>query len=267
MGLRTLLRSTNQVVNSSAPPSTLYETFGISQDEGQKALLFLRGLAGNVLAVLFNVFGSVGEAGRGLVGEVIGEWVAIAEPKEIEATYNKVTTLLAQNLPSPSNRPSGSTGNAASGVAPVSHTMLDLCVIILPHLSTTTSQALFDLALGANLMQSQDVGVQKRTFRILGRLVAGGKVFEPPVSKDEMLQKVVTRLAESTDEVLPGAKRVSTASSSSLARSLVNLPFCFTGPSSTAYIHHSLSRPNASAFHSLPTSRSCPFYKRSERKG
>lgn len=43
--------------------------------------MFLASLAGNMLSVLFNVFSSVENTERGLVGEVIAVWLGAADAK------------------------------------------------------------------------------------------------------------------------------------------------------------------------------------------
>lgn len=51
----------------------------ISQDLAVKNVDFLRNQAESWLAVLFNVFGSVGREAQGMVGEVITSWLGIAQ--------------------------------------------------------------------------------------------------------------------------------------------------------------------------------------------
>jgi ribosomal RNA-processing protein 12 len=51
----------------------------ISQEQAAKNVDFLRSQAESWLAVLFNVFGSVGREARGMVGEVITAWLGIAK--------------------------------------------------------------------------------------------------------------------------------------------------------------------------------------------
>jgi ribosomal RNA-processing protein 12 len=50
----------------------------ISQDQAAKNVDFLRNQAESWLAVLFNVFGSIGRETQGMVGEVITTWLGIA---------------------------------------------------------------------------------------------------------------------------------------------------------------------------------------------
>ena len=50
----------------------------ISQDQAARNVDFLRNQAESWLAVLFNVFGSIGREAQGMVGEVITTWLGIA---------------------------------------------------------------------------------------------------------------------------------------------------------------------------------------------
>ena len=50
----------------------------ICQDQAAKNVDFLRNQAESWLAVLFNVFGSIGRESRGMVGEVITTWLGIS---------------------------------------------------------------------------------------------------------------------------------------------------------------------------------------------
>jgi ribosomal RNA-processing protein 12 len=51
---------------------------GITREDAAQNVAFLRSQAESWLSVLFNVFGSVGRDGRGMVGDVISAWAAIA---------------------------------------------------------------------------------------------------------------------------------------------------------------------------------------------
>jgi ribosomal RNA-processing protein 12 len=51
---------------------------GLTQQEAHENLEFLRTQTESWLAVLFNVYGSVARDFRGMIGEVITSWVAIA---------------------------------------------------------------------------------------------------------------------------------------------------------------------------------------------
>lgn len=62
-------------MDSNVNPSL---TDAISPEAAEMNVAFLRTQAESWLAVFFNVFGSVGRDGRGMVGDVISAWAAIA---------------------------------------------------------------------------------------------------------------------------------------------------------------------------------------------
>lgn len=80
-GLRTLLTTNVTLSSSSAPPGSLSESFGISQEEAQENVKFLQGISGNMISVLFNVFSTVPTEERGLVGEVVKAWMGVLPSK------------------------------------------------------------------------------------------------------------------------------------------------------------------------------------------
>ncbi len=57
------------------------DDFVVPEDELSKNLTYLQSQAESWLAVLFNVFSSVGRESQGAVGEVIGTWAAICDSK------------------------------------------------------------------------------------------------------------------------------------------------------------------------------------------
>ena len=63
---------------STAIAEDIAPSEGLTQEEAHENLEFLRSQAESWLAVLFNVYGSVARDFRGMVGEVISSWVAIA---------------------------------------------------------------------------------------------------------------------------------------------------------------------------------------------
>jgi ribosomal RNA-processing protein 12 len=78
---------------------------------------------------------------------------------------------------------------------------LDILVILLPYLSIQDASELFNAVLSEEVLVNPDNGVQKRGYKILARLVKGGKV-----SIDAEL--LIKRLDELSDRLSPAAKKV-----------------------------------------------------------
>lgn len=160
-------------------------------------------MAKNLLAVLFNVFSQVGREQRGMVGEVISSYLEVASDADLKATYDKVVHHLGQALAVPYVKPAG--GNAAPGAAsPTSHTMLDLLILLVPHLPAQSAAALFAHASGDGLIGSEDPAVQKKSYRLLARLIETKKVMRDGKGLDAF----VKRLADGGETIAAAARRV-----------------------------------------------------------
>ena len=103
--------------------------------------------------------------------------------------------LFAQNLKNVQhNRGSTDTGSVISMTQ-------DILVLIIPHLSTQDASELFDNILSNEVLVNPDNGVQKRGYKILARLIEGGKL-----SLDA--EVLIKRLDELPDGLSPAAKKV-----------------------------------------------------------
>ncbi|KZV69917.1 NUC173-domain-containing protein [Peniophora sp. CONT] len=133
---------------------------------GTKNVEFLRAQADSWLAVLFNVFGSVGRESRGMVGEVVSAWAGIASDKSIAQAHAKVLSLFKTSLTTPTRSFGPNTENQTSMTQ-------DILIILLPYLSTSDASSLFELILQPAVLAHSDNGVQKRGYKILAKLVEG----------------------------------------------------------------------------------------------
>ncbi|KAF9482107.1 NUC173-domain-containing protein [Pholiota conissans] len=170
----------------------------VNREEAQKNVEFLRTQVESWLAVLFNVYGSVGRDSRGLIGEVITSWASIAGSEETHNAFLKVVQLFKTNLPNASKN-IGTTG-AAGSIGNVTATAQDILVLLLPTLPKADSQTLFELCLSPEVLSSKDNGVQKRGYKILSKLVDGGKV-------TVNAEVVIRSLDEMTENLAPAAKK------------------------------------------------------------
>lgn len=114
--------------------------------------------------------------------------------------YTKVTTMLNESL----NKPSA----PASNTPPVSHTMLDLLLLLLPYLPAAPANQLFDQALTAQWIENSDAGAQKRSYRLLARLLESTLLPASGNGKTELVDKVVKRIIETSEKVATGAQKV-----------------------------------------------------------
>ncbi|KAJ7163578.1 armadillo-type protein [Mycena crocata] len=160
-------------------------------------IAYLRTQAESWLAVLFNVFGTVGRDSRGIVGEVITAWAGIAGEQEIARAHVKVVQLLKANL---ANQPAQPHRNSSIEGGSEAATTQDLVLLLLPNLSRADAQQLFQLCLSAQVLSGKDNGVQKRGYKILTRLIESQKVTVDA-------EVVLKQLDELADGLAPAAKK------------------------------------------------------------
>ncbi|KEP47350.1 ribosomal RNA-processing protein [Rhizoctonia solani 123E] len=189
-GVRALVAS-----NRSIPADEIHYNYA-ERSRAEENLIFLAGLAGNMLSVLFNVFSSVESNDRGLVGEVISLWLGLADAKELSATFKKVSTMLSQNL-------------KGAATIPLALTTLDLLILLVPHLSPIDGTRLFTIVFAENVISNADGTVQKKAYRILARLVERGVVngLQEGEGKNAKVESALSRCVEITSRVNVSAKR------------------------------------------------------------
>lgn len=139
--------------------------------------------------------------GRSLyISRLLTKTHASALFQDVTDTYNKVTGMLATALTSPSKQQDTS-------LPPVSHTMLDLLIILIPHLPASTAVSLFNAASTGNLIENHDAAIQKKCYRILTKLIESEKVAS--ALQGESVDEFVNKLADLSANVGVGAQRVS----------------------------------------------------------
>ncbi|KAJ7268814.1 ribosomal RNA-processing protein 12 [Mycena haematopus] len=169
----------------------------LSPAEAAQNITYLQTQAESWLAVLFNVFGTVGRDNRGIVGDVISVWADIAGQQEIAKAHVKVVQLLKANLASQTAHPNRSSSIEGGSEAA---TTQDLVILLLPNLSRADAQQLFQLCLSAQVLCAKDNGVQKRGYKILARLIESQKV-------DVDAEMVLKQLDTLADGLTPAAKK------------------------------------------------------------
>lgn len=84
--------------------------------------------------------------------------------------------------------------------------MLDLLIILLPHLGPAPAKALFNAASTGNLIENSDAAIQKKSYRILTRLIELNKA---NALEGQGFDTFVQKLVDVSASIGPGAQRVS----------------------------------------------------------
>ena len=190
-----VLKALKVIVESNLPSEETPVVPGFG--DAQRNIAHLRTQAESWFAVLFNVYGSVGQEGKSMVGDVISAWVKIAGENEIVTMYKKVITLFKQNLTNPpKSHPKGSDAPNMTLMAQ------DLLVLLLPELPQAQCQELWTLCTSSQVVGNGDAAIQKRGYRILSKLVQTSKL-----SSELNIEEILTGLTASADSVGAPAKR------------------------------------------------------------
>ncbi|CCM05445.1 uncharacterized protein FIBRA_07664 [Fibroporia radiculosa] len=169
----------------------------IPPEVAQSNVMFLQSQAESWLAVLFNLFSSIGRDNQGMVGDVVSAWASIAGEQEIARAYLKLVDLFKQNL---NKLQAAKSTTGSRDVENITAVTQDLLVLVLPHLSSVDATALFNLCLASDVLESKDNGVQKRGYKILSKLVESNKA---TVDADAVIQ----RLEQNIDGLAAAAKK------------------------------------------------------------
>lgn len=94
--------------------------------------------------------------------------------------------------------------NAPNDSAAAVQTTQDILLLLLPHLPLKEAASLFDLCLTPEILASKDAGVQKRGYRIVAKLLDGGKV----TLDGARVESTFKILIDATEKVGAAAKRV-----------------------------------------------------------
>ncbi|KAF2839689.1 NUC173-domain-containing protein [Patellaria atrata CBS 101060] len=201
--LRNLVDSNKAILAIEGEENLLIRS-RISEAEAQKNLDHLAAFAGNILAVLFNVYSETLPQYRGTILQCVNAYLSIIPEKELIETFERVISMLSQSLPEAGPQTQAAKqkdSKPATKMPPVSHTLMDLVItmsIYLPRASYTT---LFQIA-SLIINKDDDPQLQKKAYKLIPRLAESetGKV------------ALVQRSAELQILLLESAKKVAAPS-------------------------------------------------------
>lgn len=202
--LQLLVEKNVATANSSAPAEMLRASFAVDQARGRENVATLAKLAPDLLTVLFNVFGNAGREAHGAVLDCIATYLSILGPSDLAATYDKISGMLGTAL---TEATAAATGSATKTAQPTSHTMLDLLIAMAPHLAKSQLVALLALGRSEALLGCADGTVQKKAYRLLGKLC------DVPLARGLVavdVEALLTELVDGSIKCASAAKRYRT---------------------------------------------------------
>ncbi|KAK9366505.1 NUC173 domain-containing protein [Lipomyces kononenkoae] len=164
----------------------------LSREDAKKNLEFLSTMASKFLAVLFNVFNQTATEHRHYILDTIIAFLSITLPEDIISTFHKVVGLLNPALDSAAAQKPTPSGN--STIPPISHTMLDLIVAMVPFLPRSLYRDLSIIFV--TTIQNDDAKVQTRGYRIVSKLAQSEIGSEYLIESMDTLEDTMVSSAE-----------------------------------------------------------------------
>ncbi|KAI1418236.1 pre-rRNA processing protein Rrp12 [Hypoxylon sp. FL1857] len=167
--LKALVES-NQAVASLEDEDNLILRSRVSKEDAQKNLAFLGGFAGNLLAVLFNVYSQTLPQSRGPILQTINAYLSITPEKELVETFDRVSMMLASSLNEASDKDKKEKGQKSKDPMPsTSQTLMDLVITMSVYLPRQSFGPLFNIA-ALIIVRDDDPQLQKKAYKLIPRL-------------------------------------------------------------------------------------------------
>ncbi|KAI1447418.1 NUC173-domain-containing protein [Annulohypoxylon stygium] len=173
--LKTLVES-NQDVVSLEDSSPIFSS-RLSKADAEKNLAYLGSFAGNLLAVLFNVYSQTLPGSRGPILQTINAYLSITPEKELVETFDRVSTMLASSLNELDNEKKEKSQKSKEKMPSTSQTLMDLVITMSIYLPRQSFGPLFNIA-ALVIVRDDAPQLQKKAYKLIPRLAESeiGKV-------------------------------------------------------------------------------------------
>ncbi|GAM87778.1 hypothetical protein ANO11243_058060 [Dothideomycetidae sp. 11243] len=162
----------NQTIIAGEGDEDLVQQGRISKQQAAENLKHLAGFAGNLLAVLFNVYGETLPQYRGLILQCINAYLSVIPQHELTETFERVASMLETAITQEGSQTQADKqkdANKKNKMPPTSHTLMDLVITMSIHLPRTSFAPLFNMA--ANVVnKDDDPQLQKKAYKLIPRL-------------------------------------------------------------------------------------------------
>ncbi|EHK46479.1 uncharacterized protein TrAtP1_005575 [Trichoderma atroviride] len=167
--LRTLIESNQAVANIEEEEDLLLQS-RVTKDAARKNLTYLGQFAGNMLAVLFNVYTQTLPQSRGPILQTVNAFLSITPNQELMETFDRVSKMLAgelQNAPAAEAKQQGQ--KSKDHMPSTAQTLMDLVITISAYLPRESFATLFEIAT-AIINRQEEPQLQKKAYKLIPRL-------------------------------------------------------------------------------------------------
>ncbi|KAK5189862.1 pre-rRNA processing protein [Exophiala xenobiotica] len=202
-GLQNLVESYQALLASDLPDEILLLERRMSRSDAEKNIQHLSTFAGNLLAVLFNVYSQTLPQSRAYILQCINAYLSITPEKDLVDTFERVSKMLEEALPKPKQQPPKKEQSQAAGnkLPPTSHTLLDLVIALSVHLPRSTFSSLFSISsniLTNPVVLKSDPQLIKKSYKLIPRLATSKTGSEALTARNTELQQLILQTSETT---------------------------------------------------------------------
>ncbi|KAG6142548.1 hypothetical protein E4U12_003224 [Claviceps purpurea] len=198
--LKVLIESNQAIASIGEGEEDFLLQSRVPRDTAQKNLLYLGQYAGNMLAVLFNVYTQTLPQSRGPILQTVNAFLSVTSNQEVVATFDRVSNMLASELENAQKQKPHDKGEKGGQkgkdhMPSTAQTLMDLVITMSAYLPRDSFAALFEIA--AVIINKQDEPqLQKKAYKLIPRLATSDLGKEALQARNAELQQLIISSSE-----------------------------------------------------------------------
>ncbi|KAI1059317.1 hypothetical protein LB507_003623 [Fusarium sp. FIESC RH6] len=203
--LKTLIESNQAIAGIEEQEEDLVLQSRVSRADAKKNLEYLSQFAGNMLAVMFNVYTQTLPQSRGPILQTINTFLSITPNGELMETFDRVSKMLAAELQKekPADKKKENQQKSKDHMPSTAQTLMDLVITMSVYLPRESFASLFEIA-AVIINKEEEPQLQKKAYKLIPRL-ADSEIGKAALQ--ERSAELQNLIFSSTDKVSAPARR------------------------------------------------------------
>ncbi|GAB0136057.1 hypothetical protein EsDP_00004374 [Epichloe bromicola] len=204
--LKTLIESNQAIASIGEGEEDFMLQSRVSRDTAQKNLTYLGQYAGNMLAVLFNVYTQTLPQSRGPILQTVNAFLSITPQHEVMDTFERVSKMIAselENTQKPDGKEKEKSQKGKDRMPSTAQTLMDLVITMSAYLPRDSFAALFEIAT-VIIYKQDEPQLQKKAYKLIPRLATSELGKAALEERNAELQQLIL---SSSDNVSAPARR------------------------------------------------------------
>lgn len=210
--LKTLVESNQAIASIGDDEEDFLLQSRVSKESAAKNIAYLGQFAGNMLAVLFNVYTQTLPQSRGPILQTVNAFLSITPNQELMETFDRVSKMLATELQNPQQTEKEKGNKGKDHMPSTAQTLMDLVITISAYLPRESFATLFEIA-SLIINRGDEPQLQKKAYKLIPRLETSELGKAALTQRSDELQQLIL---SSTEKVSAPARRERLAAISAL---------------------------------------------------